>query len=222
MAGMTLFPLITVWPPVLGLPPPAYMLNIDGSCARVQPKANVHNKRLIHSVATLLVCKWLDSWVSTYHVALFLCLSYGMTSHGGTAQENSPFTLCRGKPGMFQSHDWKSELITMMTTGISINLIISDIVHESERYRLFLLPVLCTALHIVIKVSSLHHSWWLRSNFLICKHFHWQKQLFEHEFYGLLRNHFLLHLLYTQNLQAHTSCTCIITLTHSVMHTSTH
>lgn len=37
----------------------------------------------------------------------------------------------------------------MMTTGISINLIISDIVHKSESYQLFLLPVLCTALHIV-------------------------------------------------------------------------
>lgn len=150
------------------------MLNIDGSCARVHPMANVHNKRLINSVVTLLVCKWLGSgsshfWrVSTYHVDLFLCLSYWMTSHGGTAQDNSPFTLCRGKRGMFQSHDWKSELITMMTTGISINLIIFEIVHKSESYQLFLLPVLCTALHIAIKVSSLHHSWWLWTNFLIC------------------------------------------------------
>lgn len=149
--------------------------------------ANVHNKRL-NSDVTLLVCSRFGGgsshfWrVSTCHVDLLLCLSYGMTSHGETAQENCPFTLCREKRGIFHSHDWKSELINMVSTAISIYGIISEIVHKSKWYQLFLLPVLWTALHIVIKVSSLHHSWWLWSKFLIRWHFDCQKQLFEHEF----------------------------------------
>lgn len=150
-AAGTLFPLIAVWPSVVGPPSTSVHAELDGSCARVHPMANNHNKRLISRDITLLVF-----WAVAQN--LFLCLSYGMASHSGTAQENSPSTLCRGKCGMFQSHDCKSELITMMTTGISINLIISDIVHKSDSCQLFLLPVLCTALHIVIKVCLLHHS----------------------------------------------------------------